>query len=206
MVDLNVFVPDTDILSEPVNENFSLIKGAIDDIEQNIIDIEGNISDIEQNVSDIEPRNKRISEYSSDISYSIDDVIKKIGTTELYKSITNNNTGNPLTDIVNWVLLCDLSKLNIQEIPDGFILPSGIIVQYGRVDSGATGSYNLVFPNEFPTECNIVLVSSAPNINGYIYVDMIGVRSWTSTGALIYSSTNEDTAGAVDFTYIAIGK
>lgn len=53
-----------------------------------------------------------IAEYDSATTYYQNSIVKKPGTYELYGSITDNNTGNPLTDAVNWSLLSDLGKKN----------------------------------------------------------------------------------------------
>ncbi len=51
--------------------------------------------------------NKGIPEYSADAEYYIGDIQREVGGTKLYKSITNNNIGNALTDIANWEIYYD---------------------------------------------------------------------------------------------------
>ena len=51
--------------------------------------------------------NKGIPEYSTDAEYYIGDIQREVGGNKLYKSITNNNTGNALTDVVNWSVYYD---------------------------------------------------------------------------------------------------
>jgi hypothetical protein len=53
-----------------------------------------------------------VPEYDLGTEYFIGSIVKDSGTSNLYKSITDNNTGNPLIDVVNWLLLGDLSALN----------------------------------------------------------------------------------------------
>lgn len=55
--------------------------------------------------------NKGIPEYSADAEYYIGDIQREVGGTKLYKSITDNNIGNALTDIANWQELGDLADL-----------------------------------------------------------------------------------------------
>ncbi len=55
--------------------------------------------------------NKGIPEYSADAEYYISDIQREVGGTKLYKSITDNNIGNALTDIANWQELGDLADL-----------------------------------------------------------------------------------------------
>jgi hypothetical protein len=50
-------------------------------------------------------------EYNSLTEYFIDDLVREIGGTNYYKSLTDNNSGNPLNDVVNWQLLGDLADL-----------------------------------------------------------------------------------------------
>jgi hypothetical protein len=52
-----------------------------------------------------------IAEYDSGTTYYIGDICREAGTTNLYKSITDDNVGNALTDVVEWTLLGDLSQL-----------------------------------------------------------------------------------------------
>ena len=52
-----------------------------------------------------------IAEYDSTTEYRINSIVKKSGTTELYKSLTDANTGNALTNASYWSLLGDLSKI-----------------------------------------------------------------------------------------------
>jgi len=58
-----------------------------------------------------------IPEYDSATIYYENGIVKKTGTTQLYKSITDDNTGNLLTDSGNWVLLGDLANLNPSSSP-----------------------------------------------------------------------------------------
>jgi len=50
-----------------------------------------------------------IAEYDSATTYYQNSIVKKPGTYELYGSVTDNNTGNALSDPVNWEFLQDLS-------------------------------------------------------------------------------------------------
>lgn len=54
---------------------------------------------------------KGIPEYDAGTDYYTTNIVKKSGTTQLYASLTNANTGNPLTDVVNWQLLGDLANI-----------------------------------------------------------------------------------------------
>ncbi len=51
--------------------------------------------------------NKGIPEYSADAEYYIGDIQREVGGTKLYKSITDNNIGNALTDTLNWEIYYD---------------------------------------------------------------------------------------------------
>ena len=52
-----------------------------------------------------------IPEYEATTPYFQNSVVKKIGTVELYKSLTDDNLGNILTDTVNWEFAGDLRHL-----------------------------------------------------------------------------------------------
>ena len=84
--------------------------------------------------------NKGIPEYSADAEYYIDDIQREVGGTKLYKSITDNNIGNALTDIANWQELGDLADLiglnQATTTASGFsLLPEQITIEN---DSGDT--------------------------------------------------------------------
>ncbi len=50
-----------------------------------------------------------IAEYDAATTYFIKSIVKKVGTYQIYGSLTDNNVGNALTDAGNWTLLQDLS-------------------------------------------------------------------------------------------------
>lgn len=51
--------------------------------------------------------NKGIPEYSADAEYYIGDIQREVGGRKLYRSITDNNIGNALTDTLNWEIYYD---------------------------------------------------------------------------------------------------
>lgn len=55
---------------------------------------------------------KGIPEWEVATDYYIGDITREVGGTKLYKSLTDNNIGNTLTDVANWQLLVDLANLN----------------------------------------------------------------------------------------------
>lgn len=90
--------------------------------------------------------NKGIPEYSADAEYYIGDIQREVGGTKLYKSITNNNIGNALTDIANWQELGDLADLiglnQATTTASGFsLLPNQITIEN---DSGDT-AHDILF-------------------------------------------------------------
>lgn len=52
-----------------------------------------------------------VAEYDAGTTYYIDSIVKESGTGDLYVSITDNNIGNALSDIVNWELAGNIKKL-----------------------------------------------------------------------------------------------
>jgi hypothetical protein len=52
-----------------------------------------------------------VLEYNAGFTYQIGYLARDPGTTILYKSLTNSNTGNALTDVVNWELVGDLEGI-----------------------------------------------------------------------------------------------
>lgn len=67
-------------------------------------------------------------EYDTGTTYFINSIVKKAGTLQLYGSITDNNTGNPLTDVVNWKLLLDLAT-------PGNATPVGLVAPYAGLSA-----------------------------------------------------------------------
>ena len=56
--------------------------------------------------------NKGIPEWVIDAEYYIGDIQREVAGTKIYRSITNNNIGNVLTDVANWVFLADLAAVS----------------------------------------------------------------------------------------------
>jgi len=80
-------------------------------------------------------------------------IVKKPGTTQLYKSLTDGNIGNPLTNVVNWALLGDLANLaggSSSIVQNGYTtLPSGLILQWGYA-VGVNPPCDITLPTTFP--------------------------------------------------------
>jgi hypothetical protein len=53
-----------------------------------------------------------IPEYNGGTTYFENSIVKEAGTVKLYKSLTDDNTGNALTDAAEWVELADLDTIN----------------------------------------------------------------------------------------------
>jgi hypothetical protein len=95
--------------------------------------------------------NKGIPEYSADAEYYIDDIQREVGGTKLYKSITDNNIGNALTDVVNWQLLGDLANLdngtvaasqaevNAGVVADKYVAPNTLLGLFGASNQATNG-------------------------------------------------------------------
>jgi len=58
-----------------------------------------------------------IPEYNAATPYFIGSIVKKAGTTELYESIADDNTGHALTDNTNWRYCVDLANVAINGAP-----------------------------------------------------------------------------------------
>jgi hypothetical protein len=52
-----------------------------------------------------------IAEYDTETEYRANSLVKKTGTVEIYRSLINSNTGNPLTDTDSWVLCFDFADV-----------------------------------------------------------------------------------------------
>ena len=98
---------------------------------------------------------KGIPEWEAGTEYFIGDIQRDVAGNNLYRSITDNNTGNLLTDVVNWVLLGDLADLsNIVQpasqptvtagvVDDEYVAPSTLLGLFAASSQGATSSVRL---------------------------------------------------------------
>lgn len=55
-----------------------------------------------------------IPEYDSNTVYFQNSLVKESGTVKLYKSLLDDNAGNPLSDNVSWNLLADMDSLSVK--------------------------------------------------------------------------------------------
>ena len=55
---------------------------------------------------------KGLPEYNAQTTYYIGDLCRDLGGTILYQSLTDDNVGNPLNDVVNWQVVGDLADLS----------------------------------------------------------------------------------------------
>lgn len=63
--------------------------------------------------------------YNSGTTYYIGSIVRQDATSNIYKSITDNNTGNVLTDTTNWANLGDLTGLGSATVQMGICNTSG---------------------------------------------------------------------------------
>lgn len=83
-------------------------------------------------------------------------------------------------------------------------LPSGLIMQWGQVISGAAGSVSVVFPITFPNACLLALPTCGER-GSFNTADIFAPGAKTVSGAVFYGSTDADTAASMIFNYIALG-
>ena len=83
-------------------------------------------------------------------------------------------------------------------------LPGGLIIEWGYVNTGGTGSATISFPFTFPNDVlNLNCVQrGAFNV---VTADITGIGAHDNTGFTIWFSTNADGAGAANAFWIAIG-
>jgi hypothetical protein len=93
---------------------------------------------------------KGIPEWEVATDYYIGDIAREVGGTKLYKSLTDNNVGNVLTDVVKWEFLIDLAASGVEAasqeevdsgvVSDKFVAPSTLLGLFGA-SSQATNGY-----------------------------------------------------------------
>ena len=57
---------------------------------------------------------KGFPEWSTNATYYIGDLTRETGGSKIYKSITDGNTGNALTDVTNWQLKLDIDNVTVE--------------------------------------------------------------------------------------------
>lgn len=98
-----------------------------------------------------------IAEYDSGSIYFQNSIVKKPGTYQLYGSITDNNTGNALTDATNWKFLVDFAATVV-----------GTDVYNYAVDTGTTNHF-VIAPNPAVPNMNAgntIFIKPGHNITG----------------------------------------
>jgi microcystin-dependent protein len=157
-----------------------------------------------------------IAEYNNLTEYTTDSVVRESGTVNLYKSIANENTGNPLSDATKWALCGNLSNIPATPALSASVMvgsisafpcntaPSGWLECNGSLVSRTT--YSALW-NFAQTSGNITANDGAwtagkfspgngtttfriPDFRGYF------VRGWANTGSIdsgrIIGSTQND--------------
>jgi hypothetical protein len=120
-----------------------------------------------------------IAEYNAETTYYQNSIVKKTGTVQLYKSKTNDNVGNALTNLAYWSLLGDLSNMSGISgsllSQNGYIIYSnGLIEQWGTLGPVALfqEDHIITLPISYPTaNLNTVLtVGSQVYLSGALSV------------------------------------
>ena len=141
-----------------------------------------------------------IPEYDTGTTYRTDSIVKQSGTTKLYKSIVDNNTGNALTNGTYWALLGDLANIptstpllaanNLSDVASASTARSNLGLA-GVLSSIQTGANNIITVTSnaitvSSTISNYYISTSAPTtlntINGgqqgqIIYLTMVGTTA-----------------------------
>jgi len=93
--------------------------------------------------------NQGIPEWEVGNEYFIGYIAREVGGTKLYKSITDGNIGNVLTDVVNWELLVDLAASGVEAasqaevdtgtVADKYVAPSTLLGLFNASLQGSNG-------------------------------------------------------------------
>ena len=107
-----------------------------------------------------------IAEYDAGTHYFQNSIVKQVGTTKLYKSKTDDNVGNALTDTVNWQFLLDLAN------PESNIIWGGTaggtanaITITSTLSALPTPAIILFLASANNTAATTLVVGTAPSIN-----------------------------------------
>lgn len=65
-----------------------------------------------------------IPEYQAATDYYINQIVRKVDSTEIYRSVVNNNVGNALTDATKWLLCCDLATVQPKDNYTAVVAPT----------------------------------------------------------------------------------
>ncbi|TDE17726.1 gp53-like domain-containing protein [Dyadobacter psychrotolerans] len=146
-----------------------------------------------------------IPEYDTGTTYYQKSIVKAPGTTQLYSSLTDNNTGNALptfgTNNTNWQSLTDFGTGAQSLTTNGYkIFPGGLIVQWGYANTLSTNPVTVTFPIAFPNG-----VLSMAHVNRLAdVVTYFGASTLTNFTATIRQVDAASPFGA-NFNWIAIG-
>lgn len=155
-----------------------------------------------------------IPEWNSLTPYYDTSIVKRVGTMQLYKSITNNNINHAVTDPSNWVLLCDLSDVVSKSYVDAIIAglsPKGssrvgttaaLTATYANGSSGVgatltnSGALAAISIDGVALSLNdrvLVKDQAAPAQNGLYKVTTVGsgAAAWVLTRTTDYDTTAE---------------
>lgn len=89
-------------------------------------------------------RQEGIGEWNANTTYYQNSIVKKTGTYEIYGSLTDDNTGNLLSDSVNWRFLQDLS---MSTVPDATTSLKGIAMLATVADVISGNADKIVTPD-----------------------------------------------------------
>ncbi len=141
-----------------------------------------------------------IGEYSNATLYNIGSVVKELGNTKLYNSLTNSNIGNPLNSPTHWEFLSDLrAPSNVvlvkQESDFGVAVGDAItLVDNTNYIIGVTQlimTKRLILPDTNP---NLSISGSSYSNTSIVYVGNTGANGF-------FSSNN---AGTLNLFFLAI--
>lgn len=119
-----------------------------------------------------------VLQYNDSINYLEKSVVKEIGGTNLYRSLTDNNMGNALSDPINWRFVGDISTSKLGETPIG-----GIIMY-----SGTMAALALTNPNW--QECNGT--NGTPDLQDRFIIGNGAHHTTGEIGGLTFQTTSND--------------
>jgi hypothetical protein len=96
-----------------------------------------------------------IAEYDATTTYYTNSLVKKSGTTQVYKSLTDNNIGNALSNGTYWQAGSDLGGSNILPFPD---YTAGVPVSGNTIYQAATYGFLLTGAET----CNVAVGLTSP--------------------------------------------
>jgi len=117
--------------------------------------------------------------YNSQTTYYTNDLVRKDATTEIWKSLVDDNTGNALVNGSNWTLIANLADIPTSPIVDASTTAKGIVELATNAEvTAGTDTSRAIVPSAFAaSKFNAVNLISSQTASSSASVSFTGLNS-----------------------------